>query len=140
MLFGVLEVLVQDRGGIRVIDDVFPEIALVLQDVMNDAAQKRDVASGANGHVNIRDGAGARESRIDVDDGRAALLGLHHPAEPHRVTLRHIRALNDDAVRVLQILLERGRAASSERCPQTGDGGGVSNTGLIFDLDNAQAR
>ena len=65
-------------------------------------------------------------------------LRLHHPAEADRMALRHVRALNDDAVGVLQILLERGGAASSERCPQTGDRGGVSNTGLIFDLDDAE--
>src|SRR5262249_386519 len=47
-------------------------------------------------------------------------------------------ALNDDAVRVLQILLESRRAAASKRCPQTGDGCGVSNTGLVLDLNDAQ--
>ncbi len=58
--------------------------------------------------------------------------------KPDRVALRHVRSLDHDAVRVLQILLKRGRAASAERCPQTGDGGGVSNTGLIFYLDDTQ--
>src|SRR5205807_7593723 len=50
----------------------------------------------------------------------------------------HVRALDDDAVRVHQILLERGRTATAEAGPQTGDGGGVSNTGLVLDLDGAQ--
>src|SRR4029453_4740024 len=83
-------------------------------------------------------GAGARESRIHMDDGGTAFLGLHHPAESHGMTLRHIGAFDDDAVGVLQLLLERGGPASSKRCPQTGNGGGVSNTSLIFDLHNAQ--
>jgi hypothetical protein len=33
--------------------------------------------------------------------------------------------------------LKSGRAAPPERCPQTGDGCGVSNTRLVFDLNNA---
>ena len=105
---------------------------------MDDPAQEGDIAARANRHVDVGDGAGAGESRIDMDDGGAVLAGLHHPAEPDRMALRHVRALNDDAVGVLQILLERGRAAPPERCPQTGDRGGVSYTGLVFDLNDAQ--
>ena len=33
-----------------------------------------------------------------------------------------------------------GRAASTERRPQTGDGGGVSYAGLVLDLDRAERR
>jgi hypothetical protein len=71
---------------------------------------------------------------------RGLPLGLHHPLKAHRMALGHIGALDDDAVRVRQVLLECGGARSSERDPQTGDRGGVSNTGLIFHLDNAQGR
>ena len=49
-----------------------------------------------------------------MDDRRAAFFGLHHPTETDRMTLGHIRALNDDAIRVLQILLKAGCAASTE--------------------------
>ena len=37
---------------------------------------------------------------------RAALLGLHDPAEADRVRLGHRRALDQDAVGVLEVLLE----------------------------------
>src|SRR4051794_14716059 len=53
------------------------------------------------------------------------------------MALGHVRALDEDAVRVLQVLLEAGGAAAAERCPQTGDGGAVSNTGLVLDLHRA---
>ena len=89
-------------------------------------------------HVEVGHGAGAGEARIDVDDRRAARLGLHHPLEADRVALGHVGALDDDAVGVLQILLEGGGAAAAERDPQTGDRGGVSNTGLVFDLHDAE--
>ena len=47
-----------------------------------------------------------REARVDVDDLRAALPRLHHPLEPDRVVLGHVRAHDHDAVGVLQVLLE----------------------------------
>jgi hypothetical protein len=49
-----------------------------------------------------------------VDDFRSTALGLHHPTKPDRVALRHVRALNDNAVRILQILLESCGSAASE--------------------------
>ena len=93
---------------------------------------------GPDGDVEVGQRAGAGEARVDVDDRRTALLGLHHPLEPDRMRLGHVRALDDDAVGVGQVLLESGGAAAAERSPQTGDGGGVSNAGLVLDLDRAQ--
>src|SRR6185312_4836544 len=46
-----------------------------------------------------------------------------------------VPALDHDAVRVLEILLEVGRAAAPERGPQTGNGRAVSYPRLVFDLD-----
>src|SRR4028119_740084 len=82
----------------------------------------------------------AREARVDVDDLRTARLGLHHPLEAHRVALGHVGALDDDAVAVLQVLQEVRGSATTERGPQTGDGGAVSYAGLVLDLDRAQGR
>ena len=95
---------------------------------------------GAERHVQVGERARAGEARVDVDDLRAALLGLHHPLEADRVALGHVRALDHDAVGVLQVLLEGGGAAAPERGPQTGDRGGVSYAGLVLDLDRAQRR
>ena len=67
-------------------------------------------------------------------------LRLHHPLEADRVALGHVRAHDQDAVGVLQVLLEGRGAAPAERGPQTGDGGGVSYAGLVLDLDDAQRR
>ena len=127
-------------GRVGVGDDVLVEVLLVLEDVVDDAAEEGDVAARAQRHVHVGDRRGAGEPRVDVDDLRAARLGLHHPLEPDRVALGHVRALDDDAVGVLQVLQEGGGAATTERGPQTGDGGAVSNTGLVLDLDRAHAR
>jgi hypothetical protein len=58
--------------------------------------------------------------------------------EADRVLFGHIRALDHDDVGVLQVLLERGRAAAAERGPQTGTRGAVSNTSLVLDLHDSQ--
>src|SRR5919206_453738 len=80
------------------------------------------------------------EARVDVDHLRAALLGLDHPLEADRVLLGHVRAHDQDAVGVLQVLLERRGATAAERGPQTGDRGGVSYAGLVLDRHRAERR
>src|SRR4051812_36412815 len=52
--------------------------------------------------------------------------------------LRHVGALDDDAVRVLQVLLELRRASATEAGPQTGHRGAVSYPRLVLDLDRAE--
>ncbi len=64
--------------------------------------------------MHIADRAGARETRVDVDQRGAALLCFHHPTKPDRMALGHVRAFNDDAVCVGEILERSGGASSSE--------------------------
>src|SRR5207253_10323951 len=116
------------------------EPAFVPEDVVDDPAEERDVRAGADGDVDVGHGAGPGEPGIDVNDGCSPSLRLHDPAEPDGVTLGEVRTLDDDAVSVLEILLEGGGSAPSERDPQTGDRGAVSYTGLVLDLDHAQGR
>src|ERR1017187_10163769 len=65
-------------------------------------------------------------------------LAFHDPLEANRMSLGHVRAFNQDAVGVLQVLLKCRGTAAPEASPQTGDCGGVSYPGLILDLDGAQ--
>ena len=67
---------------------------IVLDNVPDEAAEKCDVAAGADRHPDIGQRARARKSWIDMDDGRAALLRFHHPAEADRMRLRHRRAFD----------------------------------------------
>src|SRR5205823_11005349 len=99
-----------------------------------------DVGRGADRHGEVGQSAGARDPGVDVDDRRALPLRLHDPLEAYRMALGHVGPLDDDAVAIREVLLERGGAASSERGPQTGDRGAVSYTGLVLDLDHAQRR
>src|SRR3954447_25018561 len=80
----------------------------------------------------------AGEAWVDVDHRRAAGLRLHHPLEAHRVRLGHVGTLDDDAVRVLQVLLKVRRAAATEAGPQTGNRAAVSYARLVLDLQSAK--
>src|SRR5581483_8920183 len=68
---------------------------------------------------------------------RAALLGLDDPLKSDGMLLGHVRSHDQDAVRVLQVLLEGGGAAASERGPQTGDRRAMSYAGLVLDRHRA---
>src|SRR5213079_1466859 len=63
-VFGVLVVLVDDRGEVGVVDRVFLEervlVPLVaVHDVVDEPTEERDVRAGADRHVEVRDRAGA---------------------------------------------------------------------------------
>src|SRR6266508_6406168 len=88
--------------------------------------------------MEIGDCTGAGEARIDVNELGAVELGFHGPAERHRMTLRHVRAHDDEAVGVLEIARIQGRRAATEPCPQTGDARAVSYPGLILDRDDPE--
>src|SRR5207247_11175347 len=106
---------------------------LAVDDVIDEPAEERDVRARADRHVQVRDGAGAREAGIDVDQLRAVQLRLQGPAERHGVALRHVRAHDHEAVGVLEVARIQGRRAPTEPCPQTGDARAVSYSRLVFD-------
>src|SRR6266403_5563645 len=87
--FRVAKIFAQNAGGIREVDNVIAEEKIVLDNVPDEPAKKCDVAAGAHRHPDIGQRAGARKSRIDMNDSRAAFLCLHHPAEADRMRFRH---------------------------------------------------
>src|SRR3989441_11529482 len=142
-ILGVLEVVADDRRGVGVVDRELLEEGvrvppLAVDDVVDQAAEEGDVRARADRDVQIGDRAGAGEAGIDVDQLRAVELGLHGPAERHRMALRHVRAHDDEAIGVLEIARIQGRRAATEPCPQTGDARAVSYPGLIFDGDDPE--
>ncbi len=80
VVLGILEFIREDRRGIGVVDDVLLEVALVLEDVANDAAEEGDIRAGPDRHVDIGHGARAGKPRIDMDDRGAVLAGLASPS------------------------------------------------------------
>lgn len=66
-------------------------------------------------------------------------LGFERPAEGNGMAFRHIGTHDQDGVRVDEIAGKRRRPSPAECDPQTGDRGGMSYPGLIFDGNNAQS-
>ena len=92
--FCIAKIFAQNAGCIREVNDVIAEEKIVLDNVPDEAAEKRDVAAGTDRHPDIGQRARARKSRIDMNNGRAALLRFHYPSKTDRVTFGHRRAFD----------------------------------------------
>src|SRR5215210_3637756 len=119
-LVHVFVVLVYEGVGVGVVLYVLLEVLLVLYDVVDQAAQEGYVRPGAYRGVDIAHRARAREARVHVDQRRPLLASDHRVPEADRVCLRHVRALDDDAVGALQVHEVGGGAAPTIRGAQTG--------------------
>jgi hypothetical protein len=82
--------------------------------VADEPAQERDVGPGPDRDVDVGRRTGAPEAGVDMDDLCSTFLRADRPAETDRVRLSQVGALNEDAVRVLQVLLKTGGAAAPE--------------------------
>src|SRR6266571_8414428 len=74
-----------------------------------------------------------------MDDGRAALLRLHHPSKSYRMRFGHRRAFDQNAIGVGEILLRCRSSAPAEGGAQTGHRAAMSYPGLVGHTDHAQA-
>ena len=86
---GIAKIFAQNAGGIGEVHHVIAKEKIVLDNVPDEAAEKRDVAAGTDRHPDIGQRAGARKSWIDMNNGRAALLCFHDPAEADRMAFGH---------------------------------------------------
>src|SRR6266700_1728131 len=86
-LVGALLFVPTGEIAIRVIFRVAEFV--VHDEVSDESADKGNVGAGAQRHPDIGQRAGARKTRIDMDDCRAALLRFHHPAKTDRMRLSH---------------------------------------------------
>ena len=114
-ILGVLEIRRDDRRRVRVIHHVIVEIQVIIQHVLDNRAEQHHVRASANADVAVRKGRRTCVARIHVDNARTTLLGFHDPLESHGVAFRHIRTLDDDAVRIRHILQRLGCAAAAKR-------------------------
>src|SRR5882724_9719999 len=92
--FRVAKIFAQNAGGIGEVHDIVAKEKIVLDNVPDETAEKCDVAAGAHRHPDIGQRARARKSWIDMNNGRAALLCFHDPAETNRVSFGHRRAFD----------------------------------------------
>ena len=138
--FRVAKIFAQDAGRIREVHDVIAEEKIVLDNVPDDPAKKRNVAAGADRRPDVGQRAGTRESWIDMYDGRAALLCFHHPSETDRVTFGHGRAFDQNTIGVSEILLRSRSSAPAEGGAQTGHRAAMSYTRLVGYAYHPQAE
>src|SRR2546428_6002457 len=75
-----------------------------------------------------------------MNDGRAAFLCLHDPAETDRVSFGHGGAFNQNAISVGQILLRSRSSAPAEGGAQTGHRAAMSYPRLVGYADHPQAE
>ena len=74
-----------------------------------------------------------------MDDGRAALLRLHHPSKSDRMRFGHRRAFDQNAIGVCEILLRGRSSAAAEGGAQTGHRAAMSYPRLVGNTDHPQA-
>src|ERR1700692_2983289 len=76
------EALLNDEGGVGVVNEIFLGDPVVLDRVADQPTQERDVAAGASLAEEVGSGGRASESRVYRDQlGIAVALGLHRPLE-----------------------------------------------------------
>src|SRR4029077_1546667 len=120
-------------------DDVLAKVQLVLNQVIDESAEKNNVCAGADRYPNVGQRARAREARIDMDDRGALLLRFHHPAKTDRVRFGHRGTFDQNAICIRQVLLRGGSSAPAEGGAQTGHRAAMSYPGLVGHTDHAQA-
>ena len=137
-VLGVAEIVVDQRRGVGVGDDVIVEPQVIAEHMVHERTEQHDVGSGPDRDVLVAHRRRAGEPRVDVDHRRATGPRLLHPLEAHRMALGHVGALDDDAVGVGHVLQRLCGTAPPEGGSQTGNRGGVSYAGLVLDLDRAR--
>src|SRR5262249_26057678 len=136
----LLAVLISDeRCCISVVDDVLLEVPFMLQNVVDNPAEKRDVRSCADLDEHIGDGGGACESASDMDQHGPAVLRQHRPVKADRVRLCHVRTHDENAIAVSQVARMVRGCAETKGGAQTGHRRAVSEPGLVLDGENTQA-
>src|SRR5713101_715942 len=116
----ILELLWKNDRSVGVVGHVLAKIFFVFEHVMNEPPEKQDVRSGAHGSPDVCHSGGAAETRIDVNNLRTALSRFDHPLETDRVILRHVRAHNQNGIRIHEVARRSCRSASTEGGAQTG--------------------
>src|SRR6266550_7025367 len=121
-------------------NDVLAKVQLVLNQVIDESAEKDNVCAGADRHPNVGQRACARETWIDMDDRSALLLRFHHPAKTDRVRFGHRGTFDQNAICVSEILLRGCSSAPAKGGAQTGHRAAMSYPRLVGYADHPQAE
>ncbi len=109
------EAFLHQVRGIGIAAHVFMRVAVLLDQVTDQPAEKDDIGPGANPGVVVRYRRGAVIARIDGNQDRiAALLGVHDPAEAHRMRLGRIAAHGQHDVGIADVDPGIGHGTATE--------------------------
>ncbi len=115
-----LEAFLHDKCGVRVVHQIIVGDAVVFDGVVDQPAEKCNVAAGANLEEEVGGGRRARKSRVYGDQlGVAVALGFHRPLESAGMVLGGIAAHDQHHVGVLDVDPAIGHCPASECWSQT---------------------
>ncbi len=132
-------IVANDKGSVGVMDHVFLESKVVVQNVLDHATEDGDIGTGTDACPNVGFGRGPGVTRIDVDQGCALFLRPGHPFEGDGMVFGSVTAHYKNAIRVLEIDPVIGHRAASERLCQSRNSCAVSNTRLMLNIHQAEA-
>ena len=132
------EVFINHEGGIGIIDHVVFMKQVVGQDVIDQAAHQGDVGAGPQAHVKVGPGGGPGEAGVHHNEFGPLFHGLGDPFEADGMVFGGIAADDHDAIGVGDVVPVVGHGTPAEGGPQRGHRGGVSEAGLVFQIDDAQ--
>src|ERR1019366_4996297 len=111
--------------------DVLRVFPAVLEDVMQEAEQERNVGARADAHVFVGLRRRSREARIDDDHLAAGFLGMQHVQHRYRVRFGRVRADVHGALGVAHVVVRVRHRPVAPRVRDAGDGGGVADARLV---------
>lgn len=129
------------EGSVGVQSHVVGVVPLVAECVVNEAAQKGDIASSPDRYVAVRQRRRSIEARVDANELRfAGPFRLHNEAKTHGMVLGGVATHHQDDIRIGNVSPTVGHGASSEGGGQTGHRGAMSKPRLVFVGKNSHAK
>lgn len=114
------------------IQQILPVVEIVFHNVVYYSADECDVGSGPESHIQVGSGRGTGETGIHAYEFGPFIHSFGYPSEGDGMIFRSIGSDDHNAVRIFDIDPVIGHSPSAVRFRQTGDGGGMSYTGLMF--------
>ncbi len=118
----------------------FLVLPAVLDDVLHDTVQERNIRSRVKGHVEIRKFGGWRKPWICTDDFCTTLLGEHDLPPDQRVLLDGVAAKDEDAFGLTNIGYRVGHGAGAKSTGKTDHGRCVTEPGTVVNIGRFQNR
>jgi hypothetical protein len=106
-------------------------LQVVLDDVLHEGVEERDVRARVEGQVDVGELRRRRETRVGRDDLRALLLGLHNPPANQGVLLECVGPDNEEDVRIGDVLDRLGHRTGAEGAGEADHGRGVAEAGAV---------